>query len=175
MIFYTSDLHFGHKKVIEYDARPFADIVEMDEELIRRWNEKVSEEDTVYVLGDISWYKANKTWEIFKRLKGNIVLIRGNHDSDKMIEGFKEVYDYKEIEDGDIRVVLCHYPIMFYNGRHRGHVMLHGHVHNSVENEITKEFRDRIEEKCKIFNVGCMLWNYEPVTLEEILAKERMD
>ena len=60
-IFFTSDLHFGHKNIIRFDNRPFSTVEEMDEALIRNWNAKVSDEDTVYVLGDISWYNDAKT------------------------------------------------------------------------------------------------------------------
>ena len=53
MIFYTSDLHLGHANVIRFDKRPFADVEEMDQYIITRWNNRVSEDDTVYILGDI--------------------------------------------------------------------------------------------------------------------------
>ena len=59
-IFFTSDLHFGHANIIKYDSRPFNSISHMDEELIKRWNESVSPNDTVYILGDISWYDDKK-------------------------------------------------------------------------------------------------------------------
>ena len=51
-IFYIADMHFGHKNILKYDKRPFADTGQMDEEIIRRWNERVGGDDTVYVLGD---------------------------------------------------------------------------------------------------------------------------
>lgn len=52
MNFYTSDLHLGHANVIKFDNRPFANIDEMDQRIITRWNERVSDDDTVYILGD---------------------------------------------------------------------------------------------------------------------------
>ena len=52
MIFYIADLHFGHKNILGYDKRPFDNTEQMDEEIIRRWNERVCDDDTVYVLGD---------------------------------------------------------------------------------------------------------------------------
>ena len=52
MLFFTSDLHLGHANIIRYCDRPFANVGEMDAELIRRWNETVGEEDVVYFLGD---------------------------------------------------------------------------------------------------------------------------
>ena len=53
-IFFTSDTHFGHAKIIEYLNRPFATAEEMDEQLAVRWNEIVGEKDTVYHLGDFT-------------------------------------------------------------------------------------------------------------------------
>ena len=55
MIYYIADMHFGHKNVLRFDNRPFADTELMDEVLIHNWNERVTDEDTVYVLGDAFW------------------------------------------------------------------------------------------------------------------------
>lgn len=76
---FTSDLHFGHRNVIPYCNRPYKDLDEMHKEIIRIWNDTVKEGDTVYVLGDFS---LNKKWsrEIVPLLKGNKILISGNHD-----------------------------------------------------------------------------------------------
>lgn len=52
MIFYTADLHFGHRSVIKFDNRPFADVDEMDSALINLWNQRVGDEDHVYIIGD---------------------------------------------------------------------------------------------------------------------------
>lgn len=79
MIWFTSDLHFSHRGVIDYCKRPYKDITEMNKALIEIWNDTVNEGDTVYVLGDFS---LNKKWsgEIVPILKGNKILIAGNHD-----------------------------------------------------------------------------------------------
>ena len=55
MNYYISDLHFGHANVIRHDARPFADVGEMDRVLIERWNAVVGEDDDVYVVGDFCY------------------------------------------------------------------------------------------------------------------------
>ena len=54
-IFFTSDLHFGHKNIIKFDNRPFFDVSDMNKELIKRWNNKVTKDDVVYVCGDFIW------------------------------------------------------------------------------------------------------------------------
>ena len=173
--FFTSDLHFGHKNIIRFDNRPFISVDEMDAAIIEKWNKKVGKNDLVYILGDISWYGDEKTCEIFDQLNGRKVLIKGNHDRvhGKVKKYFEEITDYKEIklESGE-QVVLCHYPITFFNRHHYGAYMLYGHVHNSHEWHMVENYKFELEEldiKCNMFNVGIMLWDYEPVTFDEIL------
>lgn len=174
-IFFTSDLHFGHKNVIRYDNRPFLSVEEMDAEIVRRWNAKVAPGDIVYILGDVSWHNDAKTLEILNSLNGRKTLILGNHDrvSGKIKECFDEVTNYKEITlDGDKHIVLCHYPIVFFNKHHYGSYMFYGHVHNSHEWQMTQNYRYELEQldiKCNMYNVGTMVHNYEPVTFEEIV------
>lgn len=80
-IFFTSDNHFGHERVIRFDNRPFATVEEMDAEMIRRWNAKVGKGDLVYVLGDMIWKTRNDDAPgLIKSLNGQIILIKGNHD-----------------------------------------------------------------------------------------------
>lgn len=74
MIYFIADTHFGDERIRRYENRPFADAGAMDRELIRRWNETVSPEDTVYVLGD--WGRMDPT-----ALHGRKYLVRGNHDT----------------------------------------------------------------------------------------------
>lgn len=176
-IYFTADLHFGHKNVLKYDNRPFQTIEEMDAEIIRRWNNKVKPEDTVYILGDISWYKPDKTIELINQLNGTLYLVKGNHDriSPQLRKCFKGVFEYgTEIKVDGQFVVLSHYPIPYFNRRFHGAYMLYGHVHNSPEWESTKRFKKEIEATgvpCNMYNVGCMIWDYKPVTLQEIIEK----
>lgn len=174
-IFFTSDLHFGHKNIIRFDNRPFTSVEEMDETIIQNWNAKVSDADTVYMLGDISWYNDVKTCEILNRLNGHKILIKGNHDRvhGKVRLCFDEIADYKEIELDGHKITLCHYPIIFFNRHHYGAYMFYGHVHNSHEWQMTDNYRYELEQldiKCNAYNVGCMVHNYQPVTFDEVLA-----
>ena len=75
MNYYISDLHFDHKNVIKFDNRPFSDVEEMNQALINNWNSVVQNNDTVYILGDFCWGKADRWMEILKQLKGQKVLI----------------------------------------------------------------------------------------------------
>ena len=110
-IFFTSDQHFGHKNVIRYDNRPFTSVEDMDEALIRNWNAKVTEKDTVYVLGDISWYNDETTATIFNSLKGHKILIKGNHDRvhGQVRRCFDEITDYmlEKMKEYDLPLTAC--------------------------------------------------------------------
>lgn len=184
MVYFTSDLHLGHDNVIKFDNRPFSSVEEMDEELIKRWNSKVKPGDLVYVLGDLIWKsKTNEAADILRRLNGQIILIKGNHDrffhNDKVKKILAGIKDYDDIcvtlKDGTPkRCILSHYFIPMYNGHFHGAIHLHGHSHVTAEAkeevEIAKELNKRGFPN-KIYNVGCMLWNYEPVTLDEILER----
>ena len=181
-IFFTSDLHFGHENVLKFDERPFETVEEMDEELIRRWNNKVDKGDLVYVLGDLIWKTANnEALSILKRLNGQIILIKGNHDrfiknatAKNALAGLKDYDDIcVALADGTTRrCILSHYFMPFYNGHRQNAIHLHGHSHNTEEHYLELGIIQAIKKngyEPKVYNVGCMLWNYEPVTLEEIL------
>ena len=79
MIYYTADLHFHYALLLP--SRPFATVEEMDEALVKNWNDTVSPEDTVYLVGDIGWNGGRVPGELLERLSGHKHLIRGNHDT----------------------------------------------------------------------------------------------
>lgn len=183
-IFFTSDLHFGHENVIRFDNRPFDTVEEMDEEMIKHWNAKVGKGDIVYVLGDFIWKATtNEAASIIRRLNGQIILIKGNHDrflhnaaAKKALAGIKNYDDIcVTLEDGTTRrCILSHYFIPFYNGHRYQAIHLHGHSHFTEESAEEVRITTELNEKgydLKIYNVGCMYWNYTPVTLDEILEK----
>ena len=80
MKYYISDLHFGHKNVIKFDKRPFFNIDDMERTIIENWNSRVTNDDDVYILGDISWYDLKGTIRVIKKLNGKLHLVKGNHD-----------------------------------------------------------------------------------------------
>ena len=184
-IFFTSDLHFGHENVIRFDNRPFNTVEEMDEEMIKRWNTKVGKGDIVYVLGDFIWKAAtNEAVSVIRRLNGQIILIKGNHDrflhnaaAKKALAGIKDYDDIcVTLEDGTTRrCILSHYFVPFYNGHRYQAIHLHGHSHLTEEAAEESRITTELNEKgydLKIYNVGCMYWNYTPVTLDEILERK---
>lgn len=185
-IYFISDLHFGHENVIHFDNRPFETVDEMDAELIRRWNAKVDRGDLVYVLGDMIWKTKNSTAQnLIENLNGQIILIRGNHDrflsNAKAKNCLAAVKDYDDIcvtlEDGTTRrCVLSHYFIPMYNGHRFQGIHLHGHSHFTDEADFEIDLAEQLNKqgiRNEIYNVGCMYWNYEPVTLDEIIRHGR--
>ena len=181
MYFYTSDLHLGHKNVIDFDNRPFNSVEEMDETLINNWNNTVSHKDTVYIIGDFCLGKEEQIISYLKRLKGKKILIKGNHDriTSSVAKYYVNICDYKEMKFDGKRVILCHYPIPFYRSDYSNTTfMLYGHVHNTFEEQqlikLRKDLkladnRGRSSNKCNFYNAWLGYYDYKPVTLEQVL------
>lgn len=136
----TSDTHFWHKNILKYQPkeRPFANIREMNEVLIERWNSTIQPNDEIYHLGDFGFCNAKQTVEILEQLNGKKFFIFGNHDSqmrDKIVRPFFEwMKDYHELRMPGLKggVVLCHYPMFSWNRMHHGVPHLYGHTHGSI-------------------------------------------
>jgi calcineurin-like phosphoesterase family protein len=131
--YFISDTHFGHRNIIKYTNRPFVNAKEMDTELIKRWNSRINNKDTVYHLGDFFLCGTDRQFEITDKLKGNIILIRGNHDKETYTKyirlGFQEVHKepiiYTRKDDDTTRIILSHRPL-----ENPEHFNIHGHTHN---------------------------------------------
>lgn len=197
MRYYIADCHFFHEKLLErMDKRGFGSVGEMNQYMIDRWNGKVNRNDEVVILGDFSWGKVEETQELLSKLKGTLYMIRGNHDHfldnakfDK--SRFVWIRDYAEIHDNRRKVVLCHYPIMCYNGQYQvdknGNpktYMLYGHVHDTYDQRLLEQFQEitrntvrtalapgekeqEMAIPCNMINCFCMYSDYEPLTLDE--------
>lgn len=98
-IWFTSDHHFGHKNIIEFSKRPFANADEMNAEMVKRWNEKVGQDDLVYHLGDFALMSSGKVRQLRAQLNGRICLITGNHESSALecADCFEWIKDYYEL------------------------------------------------------------------------------
>lgn len=167
MIFYTADLHFHYKPFLP--DRPFASVEEMDEAMIRLWNETVTDRDTVYVVGDVGYNGGYVPGDALGRLQGRKHLIRGNHDTGfenapKLFDYFETVTDFNEIDDGETHILLCHYPILY---RKRGY-MIHGHLHQARGPEY-----DILRQMPRMLNAGVDVNFYRPVTLAQLVENNR--
>lgn len=144
-IFVTSDTHFGHANIIRYANRPFRTWSDMGESMIERWNNRVAIDDVVYFLGDFAM-GPGATLEyilnVLRRLNGSKIGILGNHDQpSKYSMGLKaaitdEIFNFEVINEQihEIRrdgraFVMCHYPMVDWNGKYHGAIHLHGHIH----------------------------------------------
>ena len=148
--FITSDLHFYHKSIIDFCPKTrghFTDFEHMNREMIREWNESVSDDDVIYILGDISFGTAAKTVAVLTQLKGTKILIEGNHDSSLMRdrsfrECFKYIRQYEEIKYNGSFIVMSHYPFIEWNRMHHGSIHFHGHVHGNITGNEAFRCRD---------------------------------
>lgn len=150
---------------LEYEANHL-NIKRYDDELIKRWNEKITEKDLVFILGDFCFGNGKYANEILKQLKGKKVLIKGNHDNifmDKNFDSslFEEIVDYKEIRINKHHFILFHYPIQVWNKIQKGSIHLYGHIHS---NDTTKhKMKYEIPNS---YNVGVDVNNYYPVCIK---------
>lgn len=160
-IWFTSDTHFGHARIIELAPRPFSSVDEMDEIMIENWNKLVKPQDFIYHLGDFAF--ADHT-PYLDRLNGKKTLILGNHDHSnrvKKAKGWDEIVTLKEMYlPCSTFVVLCHYSMRVWNRSHHGTIHLYGHSHGTLPGD---------SQSC---DVGVDCWELKPVALEQI--KERL-
>ena len=183
----VSDYHFSHQNVIRYDNRPFSTIEEMDETLIKNWNKVVKDGDMVYILGDFGLCPLGKIKEILDQLKGTKILILGNHDRHSITSyynaEFSLVVNEVTVKFGKTMFKLSHYPYregelyqwweMFRFGKDYRSInkkrpirgiedfLIHGHTHSGAV---------KINKDKKQIHVGCWLWNYTPVNIQQIHA-----
>jgi len=190
MIFFTSDLHFGHENVITYENRPFENKKKMDEELIKLWNSVVSIEDEVYVLGDFSLSKKNIV-DIGNRLNGVKKIVPGNHDycfnlKNKSPEKIQSIIDTYRAAGFEImpemlsfilpcgaKVLLCHFPYANINQGDTGYEPRYIEKRPKREDDrwlihghVHGKWDIRREERC--FNVSVEVRNYRPISAYEI-------
>lgn len=180
--FYISDLHFSHLNAISFDNRPWQTVEEMDEAIVNIWNSRVTDNDDVWILGDISWTNPYNTRVLMARLKGKKHWIIGNHDykiakNEELIRQFVDVHEgYHKHYDNGKTVILSHYPIFMYDGVRKQNVHLYGHVHiNEVDRNFIEKWKREYEEalniKMPMYNVGIMVdyMKWGPKTLDQIL------
>lgn len=163
-VWLTSDLHLGHTNIIKYSNRPFKNVHEMNEALINNWNSNITSRDRVYLLGDVCFQHPKEAKKTLDRLMGQIYLIKGNHDRDGVLQECKErfvwIKDYFELTHNGQKMILCHYPLLTWNGCHRGTWNLHGHCHGSLP--------DSVNTYARRLDVGVDVHNYMPISFEYV-------
>jgi len=194
-VWILADTHFSHLNIIAYTRRPFfkhgytmddlngflasttgrpdkdklLEIVDLnlhDETLIQNWNLNIKQKDTVYHLGDFSLFNQER---ILKRLNGDKILIKGNHD--KGIESFSKYFNciFKEppVNRGTsingVKVILNHYPMLSWNAKFHNRIHFFGHVHSSP----LKPFIPSRNS----YDVGVDNNGYSPILFEDAMNK----
>lgn len=172
-IYLTSDVHFNHLNILTYEAktRPFANVDEMNEKIIENWNNTVTAEDTVYVLGDLGMGTLDKLPALVKRLNGKIILIRGNHDTPKRIALYQslgiEVKDIDYLAYKGRFFIMCHFPndseefIRMITHDNSEVVWLYGHVHSNAP----KGYHNGT------YHVGMDTNDLTPISLEQVWSE----
>jgi len=160
-IYFTSDMHLGHKNIIKYSNRPFNSLVEMDRVIIDNYNSVVKEGDTVYDLGDFCFTNPNRYLD---RFNVPSIRIKGSHDHD-LKEGIAPrmlvikpggfVDDY----GNPLVITLCHYAMRSWELSHYCSWHLYGHHHGMLEPYGLS------------FDVGVDCWDFYPVSLEQVRKK----
>ena len=199
MRYYIADLHFFHGALNDkMDRRGFASVEEMNEYMIEKGNKKVRKNDDVVIIGDLSWGNVQETNALLQRLKGKLYLVCGNHDrfvnnKEMNPDRFKWIKHYAELSDNRRKVVLCHYPIMCYNGQYRVDekgepktYMLYGHVHDTQDERLIEQFQEITRKTmvtdaqgnersipCNMINCFCKFSDYEPLTLDEWIVCDK--
>lgn len=167
MIWFTSDLHFGHTNIIEYCKRPFPDVSTMNEQLVRNWNSLVKPQDTVYIIGDCHCGRGSASVAVtaLAQCNGQKHLIRGNHDTNEFIELaaeaelFESVQDYLEVKWNNTKFVLFHFPMRAWHKSHQGSIHLYGHSHGNMPGI------------GRSMDVGVDPNNYRPISIEDVYNK----
>lgn len=91
--FFTSDTHFGHANIINLCRRPFRDVNHMNDMLVENWNNVVTDDDTVFHLGDFALGGSDVWNKVLSRLNGKIYLILGNHDHKNIRQGYMDKFE----------------------------------------------------------------------------------
>lgn len=179
-IFFTSDTHFGHSKIIDYCKRPFSSIEEHDKTLIQNWNNTVGQDDTVFHLGDFAYGNSQFIANIIKQLNGNIILIKGNHDLRNMnptlYNIFSDVVYQARILIDKQTVYLNHFPFLCFDHgdinlyKDNYSIQLFGHVHSGPLTSSEDINRLNILFPTQ-YDVGVDNNNYTPISWADVKNK----
>jgi calcineurin-like phosphoesterase family protein len=165
MVWIIADTHFGHKSIIDYENRPYDNEVSPYASMISYWNDSVSDDDKIFVLGDFSFASPERTKEILAQLSGYKVLVMGNHDREHsaswwMEAGFNEVSPYPIIVDE--YYILSHEPVYVCSNMPYANIFGHVHGNPSYKDCSAQSFCASVERMDLL---------YKPIAFEEIKRK----
>lgn len=163
-VYFSSDLHLGHKNIIPIADRPFKNVEQMNDTITENMF-NIPAGSHLYLLGDLAWNQQYLQTFLLQKPKGiNIHWILGNHDKRCNKEGLRKYFEtvsrLKVIKVNDIEITLCHYPMLVW---HRSYTkeswQLFGHIHkNTID----------VPVMGKTANMNCEFWDYKPVSFEQL-------
>ena len=166
-VWFIADTHFGHLHILRQRGERFGSIIEHDDVLVGRWNETVGPGDEVWHLGDFAGDASRaRCAELFDRLHGTKRLIRGNHDTNRVLtlpwaDPPAESARITVREAGsEWRLYLAHYAHRAWPGLWRGTRHLYGHTHGTLPDT---------QRSC---DVGVDAWDFRPVGLAALIARQ---
>ena len=170
-VFFTSDLHFGHKNLCLGLRGMSAE--ESDQLIINNWNKVVTKRDLVYVLGDITMENQNDIPKYLSKLNGRIVLIGGNHDTKQCCDVYRKLgitvmgcLKYKGF-------ICTHIPVHPYELEQEDRQLLRGNIHGHVHKSGTidgEEYAPKTDYGPLYYNVNIELHNYTPIAFDDLVA-----
>lgn len=172
MVRFTADIHLWHKSVLEMENRPFSNIEYMHEKIREWWNKTVGKDDDTWILGDVAFNKhCDPIRDFIESLNGRKHLVLGNHDDlfraftwQKM--GFTSVHTTCQIKIGGNKIWLAHHPDARERyGLDKNCILFHGHEHKRGHGRVF------YTDKSWNVNVGMDLWDFKPITMDEILIE----
>jgi calcineurin-like phosphoesterase family protein len=159
-----ADAHFGDSEVMEYTARPFGSVAEMDDALLEGWNDVVGPDDEVVFVGDFAVPSEPTTvrrW--LNRVNGNVVFVVGDHDPGARRSHAVRTRAAYEFRAGGHRFHCVHHPDDAPPDRDGW--LVHGHVHDMRPDEYPF-----IDPDARRVNVGVELLGYEPLPADELVG-----
>lgn len=170
-VWFTADLHLGHRNIIKYCNRPFVDEVQMDNAIIDSWNSVVAPGETVFVVGDFTLRDIHSALAYLERLSGKIVVLPGSHD--KWIfnpASVEQVYFWlgkaliwpqaAMIRVAGETIFLHHYAQRVWPHSHHGSYHLYGHSHGRLKDNGTRSI-----------DVGVDACGFRPISASQVFDK----
>ena len=165
MVYFTADMHFGHRAIINMQNRPFESVEEMDRVMLQNFNSVVHKNDTVYILGDICHHMSIEDADaLIRKMNGKKYLIIGNHDKKYDSGLFEDIRDFMKASVDGHYFALMHYPMLSWPKMSSGGYQLHGHIHARMDyNEANRAAGIRR------YDVGVDANNFFPVSAKQII------
>jgi calcineurin-like phosphoesterase family protein len=161
-VFLIADTHFNHTNILRHESQSrsrWNSVDQMNIDLVAIWNSIVNPDDRVYHLGDVAMN--NKGLQFAAQLNGRKVLIRGNHDNEKLTKYVAIFDDIRATHEMD-RVILSHIPV-HENQKYRYRANIHGHLHS-------KRVLDSLGDIDPWYiSVSVEQINFTPILFEELM------